>query len=87
MTSAIYIRYALTLKLDLLLIVPTLVSSTLGSVAGAGGHRGRLEDDGVAAGGEPNRHLLVEDPPWSLNKGQGKNLCCFFRLSPLGILL
>lgn len=35
-------------------------------MAGAGGHRGRLQDDGVAAGGETNCHLLVKDPTWSL---------------------
>lgn len=41
---------------------------TCRSVAGAGGHRGRLEDDGVTAGGQPNCHLLVEDPAWSLQE-------------------
>lgn len=35
-------------------------------MAGAGGHRGGLQDDGVAAGGETNRHLLIKDPTWSL---------------------
>lgn len=53
------------------------MSSTLAGVAGAGGHRGRLEDDGVAAGGESNRHLLVEDPPWSLNKGEREEFGMF----------
>lgn len=37
-------------------------------MAGAGGHGGRLEDDGVAAGGEPHRHLLVEYPTGSLEE-------------------
>lgn len=37
-------------------------------MAGAGGHWGRLQDDGVAAGGESNCHLLVEDAPWSLEE-------------------
>lgn len=46
-------------------------SATCGGVAGAGGHRGRLQDDGVAAGGQSNRHLLVQDPTWSLRDFQG----------------
>lgn len=37
-------------------------------MAGARGHWGSLEDDGVAAGGEPNCHLLIQDPPWSLEE-------------------
>lgn len=40
--------------------------STWGGVAGARGHWRCLEDDGVAAGGEPNRHLLIQDLPRSL---------------------
>lgn len=51
-------------------------SSTCGGVAGAGGHRGRLQDDGVAAGGQPNRHLLIQDPAWSLSHYQGSLLLC-----------
>lgn len=47
----------------------TLASSTCGGVAGAGGHRGRLQDDSVATGGESNRHLLIQDPTWSLSDG------------------
>lgn len=45
--------------------------STWGAVAGARGHRRRLEDDGVAAGGEPNRHFLIQDAPRSLEKETG----------------
>lgn len=45
-----------------------LLPSTCGGVARAGGHRGRLEDDSVTAGGEPNCHLLVKDPSWSLEE-------------------
>lgn len=51
----------------------TLACSTSGGVAGAGGHRGRLQDDGVAAGGESHRHLLVQDPAWTLShRGERK---------------
>lgn len=49
----------------------TVASSTCGGVAGAGRHWGRLQDDGVAAGGQSNRHLLVQDPTWSLGGGVG----------------
>lgn len=45
-----------------------LLLSTCRSVARAWGHRGRLEDDSVTAGGQSNCHLLVEDPAWSLHE-------------------
>lgn len=46
--------------------------STWGGVAGARGHRRCLEDDSVAAGGEPNCHLLIQDLPGSLEyEGEG----------------
>lgn len=40
-------------------------------MAGARGHRGGLEDDGVTAGRQPNCHLLVQDPTWSLEVDRG----------------
>lgn len=46
-----------------------LLLSTCRGVTGAGGHRGGLEDDGVTAGRQPNCHLLVKDPTWSLERG------------------
>jgi len=40
-------------------------------VAGAGGHRGGLEDDGVTAGGQPDRHVL-KDMPRSLEEEESR---------------
>lgn len=54
-------------------------------MARARGHRRRLEDDGVAAGREPNGHLLIQDPPWSLQEEKGvslfnnENISCLWR--------
>lgn len=57
---------------------------TGGGVAGARGHRRRLQDDGVAAGGEPHRHLLIQDLPRSLNE-EGNHKNAFMRLEKLNI--
>lgn len=56
-------------------------------MAGARGHRRRLKDDGVAAGREPNCHLLIQDPPWSLEEEEGvdffsnENTSCLWRIN------
>lgn len=46
--------------------------ATCRRVSGARRHRGGLQDDGVAAGGQPDRHVLIEDPTWSLQKKKNK---------------
>lgn len=56
-------------------------------MAGAGGHRRRLKDDGVAAGRQPHCHLLIQDPPWSLEEEKGldffskENISCLWRIN------